>query len=327
MWKDRVLVESEGAGEDRAGSVAGAAEAPDPVEARAAPGRINVTAPDELPEDIAKAYENLELRGIRSGAGGAMVAMISFVQGKARPASTTYAVGDTFIDERFPSDEWRVVLIDDVLDRVFLRRKGTNVALPLFSGSAAITDAALAPPEDPGALGVGRDEVIAQLREAGISEEEIRELMRLADADLEPSEAEPDDAAAAIGAAAEKLDEQAEGLAGVLDMMRSTRRTVRPTGKPVDERADTYDAVGQGHAIATVDTEGALVTLADGSRWRVSPADAGKVAAWGPSAPVSVYPGRNVPRAYVLVNDATKEFAPASHLHEPSEPEAGAPDS
>lgn len=285
------------------------------------PGSIRVTRKEDLPDNLAKAFANLELKGIRSTSDDAMLAMITFVQSKARPATRSFAAGESFTDESFPSEAWKVVLIDAALDRVFLRREGSTVVLPLFGGdSEVVTEAALdGAPEaavDPGVVGASREEVVAQLRAAGISDEEIAELMRLADADLEPQAPE----AAEIEKATEALGDREDlsGIAGVLEMMKSAKPTVREVDTPEDARADSYDNVGRGHAVAGVDAIAGVVTLADGSRWSVSVSDAEKIASWPSDAPISVYQARRIGKPYVIVNDATKAFAGAIHLVEKS---------
>ena len=325
MWtvqdqKALAAASAEGAGEPGDATTPGA-DAGGPLDDR--PGSIRVTAKEDLPDKLARAFENLDLKGIRSTAEGGMVAMITFVKSPTRPATTPFAVGDTFTDESFAGEPWKVVLIDAAFDRVFLRREGQTVVLPLFSGSSAVVaevEGEVEAEVDPGAVGESREEVVAQLRAAGISDDEIRELLRMAEADEVAGAPDEEDEAMERAAEALTEHEDAEGMAGVLEMMKSAKPTVRPVETPESERPGSYEATGRGHVISGIDAVAGVVTLEDGSRWTVSTGDAEKLAKWPSGAPVSVYAGRRVGRAYVIVNEANREYAAASHIVEKETP-------
>ena len=145
---------------------------------------------EEMPADIKPAFENLELRGVRTGPDGAGVAMISFVQSPTRPLSTEYRVGEEFSDEKFPQARWYVESIDVVRDRVVLERTGKRVSLALYPAEpvpvVVVPEAEPAGAEvAPSVLVVGatREQIVADLREAGVDDQEIVRLMRLLEAD------------------------------------------------------------------------------------------------------------------------------------------------
>ena len=283
-----------------------------------------LTAPGDLPEKLAKAYANLELRGIRMRADGKLVAMISMVSSPARPATTSYAIGDTFTDAAFADDEWRVLLIDGSRDRVYLRRADKTVELPLWKNPvltvASAADGASAAPTGP-----SRDEIIAQLRAAGISEEQIAETLRMVyDGEApQPAQAKPpevksvDDALGQL----EKAPEEVKGIGDILKKMSESdsrpRRSDRRTLAFPD--IDTYPALGGGHTVGVIDADAGVVTLNDGSRWDVSASGATRINGWGTAAAVSVFRGKGTSRAYVIVNDFTHDTVQANHLVEPKD--------
>jgi hypothetical protein len=291
-------------------------------------GVLRTTAPADLPDKLAKAYANLDLRGIRMLADGTLVAMITTVQSPTRPATKAYAIGDSFTDDKFADKAWQVIFIDGKGDRVYLRRDDRTVELPLWrspdlSVASAGDEAAAAP------TGLSREEVIAQLRAAGVKEDEIAELLRMVEDDgakaSEHAQAQAPDVKSiddTVGQLEKQsVSEDVKSVSKVLDMMsskgnqRSRRSDRRKLAFP---DVDTYAGPERGHTVSAIDADAGVVTLEDGSRWEASARALKQIRAWGSAPAISVYRGRGTSTPYVLVNEITKDIAEVSHMVEPT---------
>ncbi|HBS28818.1 MAG TPA: hypothetical protein DEB06_05070 [Phycisphaerales bacterium] len=186
-----------------------ASPSPAPAQASLSPtvkSDPSLTPADKVPDDVKKALSALELRGLRTGADGRAVAMISRVHGTSRSASSPYHEGDEFEEESNKQAKWKVTSIDWAGRRVLLTRSGVTVALALYTSEAVgvasaaaraaepgSTDAAPSRVLDPERTGIpgapavairSREEAIDDLRRAGVSEEDIAQVLRALDAPL-----------------------------------------------------------------------------------------------------------------------------------------------
>lgn len=150
--------------------------------------------PEELvPDDVKKALKDLVLRGIRSRRSGEMIALISLVHSSQPLASTEYTAGDEFTDPKNNKAPWRVLAVDDELDRVILDRSGSRVALDLYPETAGLVassrraGAGSGPSAAPDARAGGviehrsRSEIVAELLKADRPVAEIQALLALLD--------------------------------------------------------------------------------------------------------------------------------------------------
>lgn len=304
-------------------------------------GTLHVTRVEDMPTDLVGAYRNLELRGIVGDRDGGLVAMISTVRSKSRPATRSFRPGETFIDEDFPDEEWRLVLIDRERDRVVLRRNETNVLLRLYKAPATVARGTETPEEGADSeIGLSKEEIASQLRAAGYSEEEIAELLLLAEA----LEGAPDTPAAeepglargeSLSEAVEEVQEKAPELGAVVSMMRDSgparpRRDRKSRNKLSFPDVDTYPGVGSGHKLATIDAEARMLTLEDGTQWRIAESYVGVARRWRSSAPVAVFRGYGTSTPYVITNQMTSDVIEVEHIvvgsdASEAEPEAEAP--
>lgn len=195
-------------------------------------GDIVIDDPETLPDDVRKALTALALRGVRLTPDGEAVAMISKIHSGNQFACEDYVVGDTFTEPKNPQSEWRVEMIDPDRDLVVLHRSGRNVVLSMYEQSFAYAARSARP--DPLAGTVerrSRSQVAADLLEADRPTEEIKELLDLIDAPVEPGAAEPppvDQVAAQPERNAEaekptKAPPPSEGMRQLLLMMMSGR--------------------------------------------------------------------------------------------------------
>jgi hypothetical protein len=199
--------------------------------ATARPGDIKVSNLAQVPDDVKRALEGLELKQIHTTRGGELVARIGFVQSPTREITRSFRAGDEFKDDASPQAPWRLLAIDAETDRVLLRRSGHTLALRLFGEASGLSPQpeVSAAPAVPGELIVvtrSREDVARDLREAKVSEEEIAALMALLDKAPEP------DAAAKLAEVA-KPDADAgkrappAGLEGVLRLMAEQTKAAK----------------------------------------------------------------------------------------------------
>jgi hypothetical protein len=192
----------------------------------------------EMPADIRPAFENLRLIGVRSGADAEPIAIIALVSNLQ--VVREHAVGSEFVDDKFAQTSWRIVGIDIARDRVVLERSGKRVSLALYPAEpipVAAAPEAAAPEASaataPQVVGATPDEVARELREAGITDAEIAELMRLMEQDPAAFAA----ARAAADTRAGKKDEP-EGLGAVLELMRSATEKKKDDAPPPTDPPD-----------------------------------------------------------------------------------------
>lgn len=217
----------------------------------ATPGQPNegaaapiITSAAEMPADIKAAFENLELRGIRTDGHGELIAMISFIASANRLAAVDVRSGEEFSDEKHAQAKWRVVSIDTRRDRVVLERIGKRVSLAMYPAEPVpvdITPDAATPEGDPARPSVAvttatPEQVVADLRAAGVDEQEIALLMRMV--------RENPDAVAAAAAArpAENPAQSAAptGLEAVTELMRSVGKKKEEAPKPPPPDSRTH---------------------------------------------------------------------------------------
>lgn len=184
------------------------ADAPTPTT-----GTIALTPASRVPDDVKRALQALELRGVRIDAEGEPVAMISRIHGSSRQASVGYRSGDEFEEEQNKQAKWRVEAVDWEHRRAILSRSGATVELPLYRGAlaserradAAVVPVAVSPggrvatrprvrdtdrvglPGAPAVALQSREQALAKLREAGIGEDELAALAGLMDEPIDES--------------------------------------------------------------------------------------------------------------------------------------------
>lgn len=100
------------------------------------PSRINVTQPEDLPDDVRKALDNITFRALRMRSDATLVVMLAFNKGELAGRLLEYAEGVRFEDSEHPRAEWQVLSIDPQANRLLLARSGTVVALDLFPRQA-----------------------------------------------------------------------------------------------------------------------------------------------------------------------------------------------
>lgn len=225
--------------QDPAASAPDAAGAGQPNAVAATP---IITSAAEMPADIKAAFENLELRGIRTDGHGDSVAMISFIASANRLAAVDVRSGEEFSDEKHAQAKWRVVSIDTNRDRVVLERIGRRVSLAMYPAEPVpveITPEEATAEGDPARPSVAvtsatPEQVVADLRAAGVDEQEIALLMRLVRENPE---------AVAAAAAARPAEDPAKpaapaGLEAVTELMRSVgkKQEEAPQPPPPDSR-------------------------------------------------------------------------------------------
>jgi hypothetical protein len=98
---------------------------------------------------------------------------------------------------------------------------------------------------------------------------------------------------------------------GAEHRLRLTKKTARRAAPA----AAVYSALGGGHLIRAVSTEGRYVTLEDGSRWEIHPRDRFHTVDWQPQTTVTVRTTRVEDGfAYELVNTEQDEGALAKYV-------------
>lgn len=181
---------------------------------------IELTDPKTLPSKSQAKVKEVQLRAVYS-LDGRPRALISLASDPANPSGGSYGVGDT-VDE-----EWSVLAIDALTDRVVLSREGQNFVFRLYDELPQIAASPSARPKR-GVPVIERRtpaEVRRALLDSGLPASEVDELMALA---LEEEAAQPEPA----------LEEPAmqgapAGLEQIIDLMRSN-----PFEREADEPAD-----------------------------------------------------------------------------------------
>jgi len=161
---------------------------------------ITVLEKEDLSADFQRAFENLKLRGLFANVAGTPYAMITRRHEEKASDSTSFTVGDEFVEQKAAGEPWRVELIDLDAERVALSRGGTSVWLNLRERSIALALARsgasnrLFDPATsvPVVAQLTREQLMRELLEAGLTNTEINELFALADAMDAPPPPEPD---------------------------------------------------------------------------------------------------------------------------------------
>ncbi len=203
----------------------GDAEAVQPtIAATDQPSGINVTSPEDLPDDVRKALENIALRAIRMRRDATLVAMLSFNKGISAGQPLEYAQGDRFEDSEHPRAEWRVLHIDPQANRLFLARSSAVVGLDLFPRHAALASntPTVQPPTSAVETSIEHQhltDVMSELRRSGeVSDEEIDLLSELL-GESPASEDQP-----LPEADTQHQTNPAQGMAELLKLMRDADR-------------------------------------------------------------------------------------------------------
>lgn len=170
-------------------AAAASESAPSPSSVKAH-GATAPTARASVPEEVKLALTGLALRGVyRPPDGSEAVALISRVHAGPNPlVSDPFREGDEFEDKQHPQSKWVVRSIDASAGVVLLERGGAVVALEMFpSGgvgreSAGASAAVAEPPTGtrPVIVESSREEVAAELKAAGLGEDEVARLLDLA---------------------------------------------------------------------------------------------------------------------------------------------------
>ena len=141
---------------------------------------VRVESPESVGGDIQKSYREIILRGIHSDRSGRLVALIDFTGGQPGAAAVRVMEGDLFTESKHPEQDWRVVAIDPVRNRVVIERQQRRLALALFgTGPADLSPLVIAPEGGAGEASVSTriaadgtvvverrpEEVIAELRQ------------------------------------------------------------------------------------------------------------------------------------------------------------------
>lgn len=207
---------------------------PDGTPVNPAAPMVAVDPGTDVPADIKPALDNLRLVGLFDLAGKPGM-LVSYVTGDDPAKAFAYRVGDEFTDKAHPTPAWKVVAVEPKFKRAVLSRGGRQVELKMFRNVAlaAVPQPAAgktdAPKPPPVVVSQTRDEVIAKLREAKVSEAEIALLLAAIDKDapakpggqLEPTGAATAEAIAkALGEPGAKAAESPAPPAGLEEVLR-----------------------------------------------------------------------------------------------------------
>jgi len=222
-----VEVASDEAQEGEGAEAAAPASAPDRVVTGRAdrPAPVEVTAEEDVPNDVKKARENLRLAGLRSTRRGELRAMIRLKDpGGSIDALRDYATGDRFTDEKHPRNEWSVLHIDPERDAVYLRRAGANIELLLFPESGILAraeaeaEAEASAADGPAVERADAAAIAEEMRSEGIDERRIQEVLSLV-GEPEPMQDAQQDEAVAQGDAQTQKEEADEKLRELFKLM------------------------------------------------------------------------------------------------------------
>lgn len=88
-----------------------------------------------------------------------------------------------------------------------------------------------------------------------------------------------------------------------------------PKPQKPSPQTTSYDALGGGHLIRAVSSEGRYVTLEDGSVWEIEPSVWFQTVDWQKDAAVTVRSAQGIgPFVYELINTQEDERAPARYV-------------
>lgn len=140
---------------------------------------VELTAPEDVPNDLRDAFFNLQLVAVHMSRSGTPYATISLRSNKEQSPLPLVA-GAEFTDPKYEKAPWSIVRIDPARHRVIVARDGENFAMDLFPLEARIVagDVALDPAKGEVIIAYATiDDVLADLRADGISEEDIADLV------------------------------------------------------------------------------------------------------------------------------------------------------
>ena len=146
---------------------------------------VQLTAEEDVPDDVKSARKNLELKGLYlDPISGNPTARLGFVN-RQRGTTTPRQPGDHFTDPSHDASPWVVGRVQLDRQRVVLVRSGATIAIDLFPEGAGAQPAqqprqAYRPDEGvPRVQGRTRDDIVRDLRDAGVSESDILAAVRL----------------------------------------------------------------------------------------------------------------------------------------------------
>ncbi|GAB4515833.1 MAG: hypothetical protein Tsb0013_20400 [Phycisphaerales bacterium] len=196
---------------------------------------IALTADEDLPDDVRNARKNLELKGMYLDPARTPVAMIGYVA-RDRGSTIPRRPGDHFTDPAHDQSPWVVARVDFERARVVLVRSGATVALELFpagqrpqsaSSRAAPYESA---PGTPSIQARTRDEIVRDLRDAGVAERDILaaiQLMELPTDDLDISPTIVDLTPAKPGLTDEQINETNGSAPGGFDQIMKLMKSMQ----------------------------------------------------------------------------------------------------
>lgn len=161
----------------------------DIIEQARASEPVRLTAEEDLSDNVKKARDNLELRGLFVDRAGTPVAMIGYKQSKNRGSTLPSRPGESFVDPSNNQAPWVLARIETGARRVVLVRSGNTIALDLYPDApfVARTDpdrpvSTYTPSEGtPTIEARTRDEIVADLRAGQVSERDILAVLQLMD--------------------------------------------------------------------------------------------------------------------------------------------------
>ncbi|MGP1346977.1 MAG: hypothetical protein ACTS3F_09980 [Phycisphaerales bacterium] len=193
---------------------------------------------ESVPDNVKMAFLNLHLHAMyqRPVSGEWMAMMVYNDQGQDAPTMVV-GEGQEFTDPSFPQAPWRIRRVDISRGRVIVARSGVSLALELFEPTVprpALSGAGDgAGMEDDGVIRIltqSEEEMVSELRENGISEEEIAELLadmgRIAEGGVDAPRAAvatPEVIDRVVGQAAARADgaePPPEGGLGIQELLR-----------------------------------------------------------------------------------------------------------
>lgn len=201
------------------------------------PNDVVLTDEDALPDDVKKARDNLDLRGLYTDPAGTPVAMVGYKQGAKRGSTTSRRPGDVFIDGANDDAPWVIARIDTEKARVVLVRSGATIGIELYPDAEGVVRTVpvrtvRTTAETPTLRERTREEIVDELRAQGVAEEDIRLAVALMtgeaiDMTAATPEADPLEDPA--------IEEAPAGLDAILQFMQQGNEALR------DSRENTND--------------------------------------------------------------------------------------
>ncbi|TVQ31712.1 MAG: hypothetical protein EA376_08595 [Phycisphaeraceae bacterium] len=185
---------------------------------------IPITDRSSAPVSLLQRVQEVQLRGVYRGEGDPVAMIDLMTEREPRNRMRRLRIG-----QRFDEDNWRLIAIDDVTDRIILSRAGYNFMISLYDspfgrdGSLAQASDAAHEAESPGK---SEEEVRSELADAGLEQSEIDNLLALALGDdaLEGEAAKADEAPADEARATETPEAESQqtrppGVATILRLL------------------------------------------------------------------------------------------------------------